>query len=83
MLEDAIGNASLFSTVGKYLKTYQFRNADSREFFDILANNTHSVIDIVDIVSRWINVRRNKADFQLLRRRFVTSRRYNESIEYV
>ncbi|XP_016915887.1 glutamyl aminopeptidase-like [Apis cerana] len=89
MLEDAIGNASLFSAVGKYLKTYQFRNADSREFFDILANNTHSAIDIIDFVSRWmrfpgfpvVNVRRNKADFQLLRRRFVTSRRLNETID--
>lgn len=91
MLEDTVGNSKLISAVRKYLRTYQFRNAESREQFDILGNTTQATIDIVDFVRRWmrfpgfpvINVRRDKAGFQLFQRRFATSRRFSETIEYV
>ncbi|KAF3424358.1 hypothetical protein E2986_07861 [Frieseomelitta varia] len=89
MLEDTVGNSKLISAVRKYLRRYQFRNAESRELFDILGNTTQATIDIVDFVRRWmrfpgfpvINVRRDKAGFQLLQRRFATSRRFSETID--
>ncbi|KAK1126499.1 hypothetical protein K0M31_005134 [Melipona bicolor] len=89
MLEDTVGDSKLISAVRKYLRRYQFRNAESRELFDILGNTTQATIDIVDFVRRWmrfpgfpvINVRRDKAGFQLSQRRFATSRRFSETID--
>lgn len=91
MLEDAVGNSKFISAVRKYLRRYQFRNAESRELFDILENTTQAAIDVVDFVGRWmrfpgfpvINVRRDNAGFQLSQRRFATSTRFSETIEYV
>ncbi|XP_043581550.1 glutamyl aminopeptidase-like [Bombus pyrosoma] len=89
MLEDAVGNSKFISAVRKYLRRYQFRNAESRELFDILGETTQAAIDVVDFVGRWmrfpgfpvINVRRDNAGFQLSRRRFATSTRFSETID--
>lgn len=91
MLEDAIGNSKFISAVKRYLSEYQFRNAESRDLFDIFGNSTMAAVDVADFVDRWlrfpgfpvINVRRDNAGFQLSRRRFATSRRFRETIEYV
>ncbi|XP_017765836.1 PREDICTED: glutamyl aminopeptidase-like [Eufriesea mexicana] len=89
MLEDAVGNSKFISAVRKYLRKYQFRNAESRDLFDIFGNSTMAAVDVADFVDRWlrfpgfpvINVRRDNAGFQLSRRRFATSRRFRETID--
>lgn len=89
MLEDAIGSSKFIHAVRKYLRTYQFRNAESRELFEILQNETRIVIDIVDFMNRWtkfpgfpiVNVRRDKGAFQLSRGRFAISRKFQPTIE--
>ncbi|CAK9820849.1 Glutamyl aminopeptidase [Anthophora plagiata] len=89
MLEDTIGNAKFIRSIRKYLRMYQFRNAESHELFEILGNETRAAVDIVDFVFRWmkfpgfpvINVHRGKTGFQLFRQRFATSKRFQQTID--
>ncbi|OAD61534.1 Glutamyl aminopeptidase [Eufriesea mexicana] len=55
MLEDAVGNSKFISAVRKYLRKYQFRNAESRDLFDIFGNSTMAAVDVADFVDRWLS----------------------------
>ncbi|XP_026670128.1 glutamyl aminopeptidase-like isoform X2 [Ceratina calcarata] len=89
MLEDAVDNTNFISAVRNYLQSYQFRNAESRELFEILGNSTQSAIDMVDFVDRWmrfpgfpvINVVYDKTGYRLSQKRFATSERFIETID--
>ncbi|KOC70006.1 Glutamyl aminopeptidase [Habropoda laboriosa] len=89
MLEDTVGNSKFIRSIRNYLRKYQFRNAESRELFEILGNETRAVVDIVDFVFRWIkfpgfpliNVHRDTKGFRLFRQRFATSKRFQETID--
>nr|XP_034173930.1 glutamyl aminopeptidase-like [Osmia lignaria] len=89
MLEDAIGSSKFIRAIRKYLQMYQFQNAESQELFEILQNKTRIVIDIADFMNRWtkfpgfpvVNVRQDKAAFQLSRGRFSISRKFQPTID--
>lgn len=91
MLEDAIGRSRFLRGVRRYLERYQFRNAESRDLFEILGNGTSGNIDVVDFVNRWtrfpgfpvITVLQERAAFRLSQRRFAISKRFHETLEYV
>ncbi|KZC03967.1 Glutamyl aminopeptidase [Dufourea novaeangliae] len=87
MLEDAIGNTKFVRGVRDYLTRYQFRNADSRDLFEVLRNSSN--IDIGDFMSRWtktpgfpmIDVRRDNVVFRLSQRRFAVSKKFHETLD--
>ncbi|CAL7934472.1 unnamed protein product [Xylocopa violacea] len=89
MLEDAVASSNFILAVRQYLRSYQFRNAESRELFEILANSTSAGVDIVDLVGRWmrfpgfpvISVQRDNTGFRLVQRRFATSKRFHQTID--
>nr|XP_003703002.2 PREDICTED: glutamyl aminopeptidase-like [Megachile rotundata] len=89
MLEDAIGNSKFIGAIRYYLQKHRFRNTESRELFEILQNGTRIAIDVADFMTRWtkfpgfpvINVRQDGTIFQLSRRRFAISKKFQQTID--
>ncbi|XP_076296575.1 glutamyl aminopeptidase isoform X2 [Lasioglossum baleicum] len=89
MLEDAIGNSRFIYGIRDYLLTHRFRNAASRDLFEILQNSSRTSIDIVDFMNRWtsfpgfpvINLIYDQKIFRLSQRRFVASKKFHETLD--
>ncbi|XP_053979682.1 glutamyl aminopeptidase-like [Hylaeus volcanicus] len=87
MLEDAIGNSRFVQGIRSYLDNYRFKNAESRELFELLSNKTRNDVDIIDFMNRWtmlagfpmVNVvPHGKKLFRLSQQRFTTSKKLLE-----
>ncbi|KAL2722861.1 glutamyl aminopeptidase-like [Vespula squamosa] len=87
MLEDAIGNLKFISGIRNYLKEYQFANAESKELFERLNEETKNVINQIDFLNRWtklpgfpvVKVQQKDRILKLSQQRFVFDKTPEES----
>ncbi|XP_032671075.1 glutamyl aminopeptidase-like [Odontomachus brunneus] len=83
MLENAMGKSRFVNGIKNYLERYQFRNAESRELFEILHHIDRGTVNIVEFMDRWtkqsgfplVNVRQDGKTFRLSQERFVVNKK--------
>ncbi|XP_043670825.1 puromycin-sensitive aminopeptidase-like protein isoform X1 [Vespula pensylvanica] len=85
MLEDAIGNLKFISGIRNYLQQYEFANAESKELFELLNEETKNV-NLINFLNGWtklpgfpvIKVQRKDRLLKLSQQRFVFDKRQEE-----
>ncbi|KAF7396623.1 hypothetical protein HZH66_007485 [Vespula vulgaris] len=85
MLEDAMGNLKFISGIRNYLQQYEFANAESKELFELLNEETKNV-NLINFLNGWtklpgfpvIKVQRKDRLLKLSQQRFVFDKRQEE-----
>ncbi|XP_047352813.1 glutamyl aminopeptidase-like [Vespa velutina] len=87
MLEDAIGNLKFISGIRSYLKMYQFANAESKELFERLNEETKNFVNLIDFLNRWtrlpgfplVKVQQKDRSVKLSQERYIVDKKQEES----